>query len=531
MGRAVARRSDGPLRKVGVRGRGRRRRETGRMRLGSGRLVAVAVVTALVAGCSGGDRGGDDPSGAGAAVGRPVAVPSGSGPFVLPSRPPDGLVLDDLGRADPQSARGGAIFDGVSVFQPAAEGSGGVTALFAARVPDPRIFAELRAPLMPPTPGERAVFSHPFEPDRLLVDLFGTSTTYVEVWGEGVGISAELERFAADVDDGPSAPASRYRRVSTLPSGWASTGSAVDLPLSRADVREEVTSVSLSRRDLDAVRLLLIDEPEQQLRTAPSVYELGRYPTPTSFEVDGHAATFGMLTAYTSALVVDGDPGYALLTTSRNADDAIGDEAVFRSLVPLLERATTAELDGRASALRDEALDAERRRLTTERPVLWTEDVEGVLRMLVVDASPRYAGPDTEVTKRLRAPCLVAILHVDDVAAHDGCADPRAEVVAAGEVRTDKSGQTPDRTVFALADEDVVSLQLRGGEDVLAEARAIELDEPFGGRRRLFLLDYGSELWVLRDDLALVALDDVGHVLRRIEQDRIGTFEARPGEP
>ncbi len=501
------------------------------MRLRFGGLIAAATVTALVAGCSVNDGGGGGSSGAGAAARRPVAVPLGSGSFVLPSRAPVGFVLDELGRADPQGARPGAIFDGVGVFQPADEQPGGETAVFAVQLPDARIFTGSGAALVPPTPGERAVFPHPFEPDRLLVDLTGTSSTYIEVWGEGEGISAELERFAAVVEDGPTAPGSLYRRVSTLAPGWASTGSAVDMPLRRADAREEVTSVSLSQGDLDAVRLLLIDEPEKQLRTEPSLYELGRYPTPTSLEVDGHAATFGMLTSSTSALVVDGDPGYALLTTSWNADDAIGDEEVLRSLVPLLERVTTAELDRRGAALRDEALVAERRRLTTERPVLWMDDVEGVLRMLVVDASPRYAGPDTEVTKRLRAPCLVVILHVDDVAAHDGCADPRAEVIAAGEVRTDMSGQTPVRTVFALADDDVASFQLLGGKDVLAEARTIELDEPFGGRRRLFLLDYGSELWVLRDDLALVALDDKDHVLRRIEQDRIGTFEARPGEP
>lgn len=482
---------------------------TGKVRRAQRLLAAGATLIAL-SGCS-----DDDPARRDAVdVGD---VDGGSGPYVFPQAAPEGWELRTLELPDESGFRRGLLPGGVSVFT-----ADGDVEVFASRRPGPPWPEdEVVAPLDVDATDGRAVYAHPYEQGHLVVDVYGS---FVVVWGEEAA-PAVIQRFAAVVDPYGSRPTEPYRHVATIPEAWASSGTAVDVTLATPDRTERITTVSLPAREIDALRLLLLDDPARALRTAPSMYDLERYPRP---EEVGDGALFGMLDSSTSALVLEGDPGVVILADSYDADDANRDRDLLASVVPLLRRGDTEDLREVAADAIAGRLDSERDRLTVDRPVHWTRLEGGRLRLFVTDSSPAFSGPDTDETRGLHAPCLVVILHTDAVSGHDGCADPREEVVAVGEVRTDTSQLTPERHVFALADDDVVTVQLRAGDDVYTQAERIDLDEDVAGRSRLFLLTYGTEPWVLRRDLEVVALDADGDVLRRVQQNRIGTFEAQP---
>jgi hypothetical protein len=472
------------------------------------------VLAAVGACTNGGSDGTADASG---------PFPSGTGPYVVPADVPDGWVLEQVGRPGSISQRTQTRLAETAVFVREAGGT-----VFARRLPavpwgDPSLLDEVDAA----ADDGRRVFRHPYERGRFVLDHAGEA---VEVWGRDVP-EQEIVRLTGLLETDLTVPDPRVTRIAVLPSSWGSSGSAVDLVLSRRanDRRLEwLTTVSVTRAEAAALRLLLTPDPSEAFITEPSVYELDRFPRAAKVSGLGRDAWHGMLDPWTGLLVVDGDPGVAVVAGANRADDATRDLELLRQLVPHLERRSEQGLDELADGLQVRRHAAERERLLRGRQLIWEERADdGVTRMLVLDPTPRFAGPDTDETRRRPAPCLAVILSRPVVSAHDGCLGTD-RVLAVGEVRTDHSPHTMLREVFGLVDDEVEAVELRLGAETLARARITDLERRVDGRRRLFLLSYQGYVFVA-DEHSLVALDQEERVLRTVRPDVLGTFEARPG--
>lgn len=477
------------------------------------RLLAGAAVGLAVACSDGGDAG-------------PAPREQGAGPYVVPAAAPDGWSLEQVARAGSDAVKPRVPHhEDLAVFVPE-HGDGAVVARRLQHVPwgeddQPQPAIDVGA-----TDGRRVV-EHPYARGRYLVDRYGQ---LVETWAEGAAPSAALDLATVVEPDLTLPGGAPMERIAVLPGAWASTGSAVQVVLRQDDSgqREWVTTVSVTGAEAEALRLLLVDEPPVSFRTESSVYELERYPVAAQVE-DG--IWQGMLGPWTAALVIDGDPGIAVLVEATDAEDARAGLELAQDLAALLRRHTGAELEALAEELRDRQWEAARRHALAGRDLIWDEpeDDDGRTRILVIDPSPRFAGPDTAATRRRPSPCLVVLLRLPEVSAHDGCLWEEP-VMSVGEVRTDRSGQTPIREVFGLIDDEVARIEMRATDEVVATGRIIEIGQRVDGRGRLFVIPYGDEPWVLRQDLAVVALDANGNDLRRVDSDFLGTFEARPAD-
>lgn len=496
-------------------GRARRRRAapmTRRVR--PWRLAAVVGVVALVvsvAACS-----DDKPA-------RPTTsgIP-GRGPYVVVDRAPAGWHVESMGPAGRLDRPPLRPVDGVAVF------SRDHVAYFARPVGLQWDDANRPPRVDVAATDGREVYEFQDTGGHLLVRRSGT---LVEVWTEH-GASEGLADFAAAVSMDLTSAGAPFQRVGRLDSDWSVSGTAIDVNLARPDHRTGMmlTIMSTTSSEMAALHELLIDDPATSFKTESSVYDIDRYPKPTKLDVgDGQTAWFGMLGARYAALLIDGDPGVALITYAFNAQHAAEVRDQLAAVVPGLRRITSDDLARRSRDLLSIQLRSARRRMVAGRQVLWEQLKGGRLRLLTVDPTPSFAGPDTARTRSADAACLAVVLSAPYVSTHDGCV-VEEPVMSVGEVRTDQRSGITAREAWGLVDDDVAAVELRDGATVVAKARLIDLDRQALGRRRVFIVDY-EPIFPSTSTLELVALDRNDRVLRTVARDFLGTFEARPGDP
>lgn len=452
---------------------------------------------------------------------------AGTDPYLVASEPPSGFVLEsiDVGGDEPgrlQFPRGQ-----IGVFR---DEQGAV--VVAERVfGEPWSSEDRPAPLPFTSPDGREIRPNTYEEGALVVSV-GDVTLWVRA--EPRGAHPELvEELAVAIDPQLGSRTEHLERVALLPSGWSSADGAVTMVFGHGQDDRVVTTRSVTSAEGDAIRELLTDDPTVDFVTESSVYDLERYPRPTKVRVEGRTAWFGMLGAGLSALVVEGEPGAVLVTPAGSADWARDNRELLGTVASSLERVGREELAARARAVDDRRLDEERARMVSGREVVWEEvGDDGRLRLLVIDPTPRYFGPDTGATRNAPAPCLVVLVREPSVRAFDGCAPPEPDPhVSVGEVSATGYPVSPLREVFALATDEVAAVELRWQDEVVAEATLVELDEEVDGRRRLFIARYAQRQTNEQPRLRLVALDADGTVLREVDHGLFQTFAARPNDP
>jgi hypothetical protein len=448
--------------------------------------------------------------------------PGGDGTYVAVVRAPAGWQLDRSGRFVDAWPVGNEL-PAVAVFSTDAGSRGpALIAEVTSVAPGGSVVAAMPAVDVGGSVDGRRVVTG--APGHLLVDL---GNAVVDVRGREVE-DEEVRRFAARVAvDSTGLPQVQgemgsFRMLGALPRGWVQSGASTTATMTRARVFASYAFVSLPRDQVDALGELLVEHPESSFRTESSVYDLDRYPKVSEERIAGRSVRSGMLSARTAALLVPGDPGVAVLLPAYDARSAVADLAVARQLVPSLRRLRSVAVDRLSSRVRSEFASREVTRVVDDRQVLWRERRGGVERVVVVDRTPRYAGPDPAALRNRPALCLVVVRVDPGVVGSDGCVG-HEPVIAVGDGSVPGYDRNGDTEVFALAGNDVDRVELRDGARRVATARRIMLEAAVDDRRRLFVLG------AVPDDpkLELVALDATGTVLRRVSG--ATSFHARPG--